>query len=172
MALVVQRGIHRARSCKMIWFKLMFWLPSGISSKELDCQWRRLKRCGLNPWVRKILLKWEWQPTPVFLPGESYGQAEVNVAIKNGIWPHQSSSKRRWFRSLCRLLCLARLEFTASRSGETLKLSVRNTPVPISSVSLRVQTMNSSCVAETWPQYTDTKLNLRHRGLLKQERIV
>ena len=66
----------------------------------------------------------------------------------------------------------ARLEFTASRSGETLKLSVRHTPVPISSVSMRVQTMNSSCVAETWPQYTDTKLNLRHRGLLKQERIV
>ena len=106
------------------------------------------------------------------MPGESYEQDEDNVAVKNGIWPHQSSSKRRWFKSLFRSFWLARLEFEASRSGETLRSSVRDTPVPISSASMRVQTMNLSCVAETWPQYTDTKLNLRHRGLVKQERIV
>ena len=172
MAPVVQRGIHRARSCETMWFKLMFWLPSGISGKELPCQWRRSKRCGFNPWVRKILLKRAWQPTPVFLPGESYGQAEDNVAVKNGFWLHQSSSRRRWFKSLGRSFWLARLDFAASRSGETLRSSIRNTPVPISSVLMRVQIMNLPCVAETWPQYTDTKLNLRHRGLIKQERIV
>ena len=27
---------------------------------------------GLNPWVRKIPWSREWQPTPVFLPGEFY----------------------------------------------------------------------------------------------------
>ena len=26
---------------------------------------------GFSPWVRKILWRREWQPTPVFLPGES-----------------------------------------------------------------------------------------------------
>ena len=28
----------------------------------------------LGPWVRKIPWRREWQPIPVFLPGESYGQ--------------------------------------------------------------------------------------------------
>ena len=30
-----------------------------------------------NPWVRKIPRKREWQPTPVFLPGESLGQRNL-----------------------------------------------------------------------------------------------
>ena len=29
-------------------------------------------RSGFDPWVRKILWRREWQPTPVFLPGESH----------------------------------------------------------------------------------------------------
>ena len=29
------------------------------------------KRRGFNPWVRKIPWRRKWQPTPVFLPGES-----------------------------------------------------------------------------------------------------
>ena len=29
---------------------------------------------SFNPWVRKILQSREWQPPPVFLPGESRGQ--------------------------------------------------------------------------------------------------
>ena len=31
------------------------------------------KRHGFNPWVRKILWRREWLPTPVFLPGEFHG---------------------------------------------------------------------------------------------------
>ena len=31
-------------------------------------------RCGFDPWVRKIPWRKAWQPTPVFLPGESHGQ--------------------------------------------------------------------------------------------------
>ena len=34
---------------------------------------RRHKRCRFDPWVRKILWGWKWQPTPTFLPGESHG---------------------------------------------------------------------------------------------------
>ena len=30
-----------------------------------------------NPWVRKIPWRREWQPAPVFLPGESYGQRSL-----------------------------------------------------------------------------------------------
>ena len=37
------------------------------------------KRPRFNPWVGKILCKREWQPTPVFLPGESHGQKSLAV---------------------------------------------------------------------------------------------
>ena len=33
------------------------------------CQCRSFKRCGFDPWVRKIPWRREWLPTPVFLPG-------------------------------------------------------------------------------------------------------
>jgi len=46
----------------------------GASGKESACQYRRLKRQGFDPWVQKIPWRREWQPTPVFLPGESHGQ--------------------------------------------------------------------------------------------------
>ena len=46
------------------------------SSNELACQCRRHKRCGFDSWVRKI--PWRaWQPTPVFLPGESHRQRSL-----------------------------------------------------------------------------------------------
>ena len=35
------------------------------------CQSRRCKRRRFDPWVRKMPWKRAWQPTPVFLPGES-----------------------------------------------------------------------------------------------------
>ena len=31
-------------------------------------------RCRFDPWVRKMPWRRPWQPTPVFLPGESLGQ--------------------------------------------------------------------------------------------------
>jgi len=43
----------------------------------LACQCRRHKRWGLDPWVGKIPRRRAWQPTPVFLPGESNGQRRV-----------------------------------------------------------------------------------------------
>ena len=44
------------------------------SSKESACQYRRP---GLDHWVEKILWRKTWQPTPVFLPGESHGQRSL-----------------------------------------------------------------------------------------------
>ena len=32
---------------------------------------------GFNPWVGNIPWKRVWHPTPVFLPGESYGQRSL-----------------------------------------------------------------------------------------------
>ena len=34
-------------------------------------------RSGFDPWVGKITWRRPWQPTPVFLPGESHGQRSL-----------------------------------------------------------------------------------------------
>ena len=53
--------------------------PGGASDKEPACQCRRLKRHHLDPWVGKIPWRRKWQPTVVFLPGESHGQRSLEV---------------------------------------------------------------------------------------------
>ena len=50
--------------------------PTWCSGKESACQ---CKRCKFNPWVGKIPWRREWQPTPVFLPGESHGQRSLEA---------------------------------------------------------------------------------------------
>ena len=37
----------------------------------------RPKRHRFDPWIRKIPWRRAWQPTPVFLPGESHGQKSL-----------------------------------------------------------------------------------------------
>ena len=51
--------------------------PGGTSSKEPTCQCRRRRKWGFDPWVRKIPCRKKWQPTPVFLPGESHRQRRL-----------------------------------------------------------------------------------------------
>ena len=51
--------------------------PGGDSGKEATCQQRRSKRLGFDPWVGKIPWRRKWQPTPIFLPGESHGQRSL-----------------------------------------------------------------------------------------------
>ena len=51
--------------------------PGGTSSKESTRQCRRCNRCGFDPWVGKIPWRREWQPTPVFFPGESHEQRSL-----------------------------------------------------------------------------------------------
>ena len=42
-------------------------------------------RCGFDPWVRKIPWRRKWQPTPVFLPGESPGTEEPGGLQSTGL---------------------------------------------------------------------------------------
>ena len=49
--------------------------PGGsVVNKESAPQCRR---CGFNPWVRKIPWRRKWYPTLVFLPGKSHGQRRL-----------------------------------------------------------------------------------------------
>ena len=63
-------------------------LPSWCSGKESTYQYRRHKRRGFDPWVGKIPWREEWQPTPVFLPGESHGQRSL---AGYSPWGHRES---------------------------------------------------------------------------------
>ena len=51
--------------------------PSGTSGKEPACHCRRHKRHGFDLWARKIPRRRAWQPTPVFLSGESHAQRSL-----------------------------------------------------------------------------------------------
>ena len=41
--------------------------------------------CRFDPWVGKIPWRRAWQPTPVFLPGESHGQEEPGGPQSTGL---------------------------------------------------------------------------------------
>ena len=51
--------------------------PNGASGKEPSCQCRRCKRHRFDPGVGKNPWRRAWQPTPGFLPGESYGERSL-----------------------------------------------------------------------------------------------
>ena len=66
-------------------FKLHM-LNDSKSHKESTCQCRRHKRRWFDPWVGKTHWRRRWQPTPVFLPGESHGQRS---AVSYSLWDHR-----------------------------------------------------------------------------------
>ena len=39
------------------------------------------KKCRFNPWVKKIPWRRAWQPSPIFLPGESHGQRNLEGTV-------------------------------------------------------------------------------------------
>ena len=77
----------------------VYWVgqpyTGGAIGKEPTCQCRRRKRCGFDPWVGKILWRRAWQPTPVFLPGESHGQRSLaGWSMGSQDWTHISEFAR------------------------------------------------------------------------------
>ena len=70
------------------------YLPGGASGKEPAFQCGRHKRHGFNPWVKKIPWRKEWQPTPVFLPGESIDRGTWQAAV------HGFTQSQTWLKQL------------------------------------------------------------------------
>ena len=52
----------------------LWGFPGGTSGKESTYQYRWY---SFNPWVQQMPWRRKWQPTPVFLPGESHGQGSL-----------------------------------------------------------------------------------------------
>ena len=62
----------------------------SVGGREPACQCRRH---GFKPWVREIFWRKKWQPTPLFLPGESHGQRSL---VGYSPWGHKESDMPRW----------------------------------------------------------------------------
>ena len=67
----------KVRTEKKVRLTSAWSFPGGPSGKEPAGQCRRHKRYGFDPWIRKIPWRRKWQPTPVFLSGESHGQRSL-----------------------------------------------------------------------------------------------
>ena len=68
--------------CHLFWFPFFILsianrIKVWLSGKEPACQCKRLE---FNPWVRKIPWRRDWQPTPVFLPGNSMDRGAWQAA--------------------------------------------------------------------------------------------
>ena len=84
-AVVIQR---KCLFLFLLWFQN--GLPRWCSGKESVCQCRRH---GFHPWVGKILWRRDWQPTPVFLPGEFHGQRSL---AGYSPWGHKELDLTEW----------------------------------------------------------------------------
>ena len=69
-------------------FLLIRLFPGGSVGKEIRLQCFRHRRRMFDPWVWKIPWRRAWQPTLVFLPGESYGQRSLTGYSP---WGHRES---------------------------------------------------------------------------------
>ena len=68
----VGRSIHN--SLFICGLNYILGCPWWLSGKEPTCQCRKSR---FDSWVGKIPWRGKWQPTPVFLPGESHGQRSL-----------------------------------------------------------------------------------------------
>ena len=85
---------------KMLVVRVYQDFSGGTSGTEPTCQYSRLKRHGFNPWVRKILRKRKWQPTLLFLTGESHGQKSL------GGYSHKVAKSQTWLKWLSTQTCV------------------------------------------------------------------
>ena len=64
--------VRKEKKKRRIWS--VIGLPWWLRGYSVCLQCRRHR---FNPWVGKIPCRRKWQPTPVFLPGESHGQRSL-----------------------------------------------------------------------------------------------
>ena len=72
--------------CRLIYNSLhpSLGFPFGLAVKTLPA----MQEVGFNFWVEKIPQRRAWQPTPVFLPGESHAQRSL---VGYSPWGHKES---------------------------------------------------------------------------------
>ena len=63
----------------------------GYTHTQIHCFSCIAGRCALDPWIGKMSWRKKWQPTPLFLPGKSYGQRSL---AGYSPWSHEKSWTR------------------------------------------------------------------------------
>ena len=129
--------------------------PGGASDKEPTCQCRRCKRCGFDPWVGKIPCRRAWQPTPVFLPGESHGQRSL---AGYSPWGQKELDITEVTWHAC-------MKSYCGRVGVTKQKPVRpfqNRPLP----------MSSACLLSAEKLQSKIKFNRRSEKMQKERKTV
>ena len=84
--------------CQYI-FSWVLDFPGGCVKESAS----KHRRCGFDPWIRKIPWRRKWKPTPVFLPGKSHEQRSL---MGYSPWAHKESDTQ--FSSVtqsCPTLC-------------------------------------------------------------------
>ena len=74
----------------------------GGSVVKNHLQYRRLRRPRFNPWVGKIPWRRAWQPTPVFLSGQSHEQrspTELGYRVGHG-WSELASTRTLYLKQI------------------------------------------------------------------------
>ena len=75
-----RRVLYHSHLLGSPWAIIICSFVEGIRLSRWLRWWRiclQCKRTEFDPWLRKIPLRRKWQPTPVFLPGESHGQRSL-----------------------------------------------------------------------------------------------
>ena len=114
---------------------------------HLQC--RRHRRCGFDPWVKKIPWRRKWQSTPVFLPGEPHGQRRLAGYSPKG---HKKSdvTEHTHTRIISKTWHLSPLEFSLYYANNYFQAKVfffffRNTRLPISTLNFKRLFLKSHC---------------------------
>ena len=70
--------IHESKRLLLLGREAMTNLDSILNSRiTLLTKVHIVKAMFFPPWIRQIPWRWAWQPTPVFLPGESHRQRSL-----------------------------------------------------------------------------------------------
>ena len=87
------------------------WLPWWLRQYRIYLSCRRP---GFSPWIGKIPWRREWQPTPVFVPGEFHGQ---RILAGYSPWGHKElDMPERLTHTLIVILTITVLEENRMRS--------------------------------------------------------
>ena len=79
--MIISKNFFLARVCISKWL-------GGFEGKKKKTL-LPIRRCGFDPWVGTIPWRRKWQPTSVFLPGESHGQRSLVAGYSP--WGHTKS---------------------------------------------------------------------------------
>ena len=83
----------------------LLWRSSFMQAIKPACQCRRYKRCGFDPWVRKIPMKRSWQPIPVFFFFFYSSILAWRIPMDRGAWGatvHRVAQSQTWLKQLSR----------------------------------------------------------------------